>query len=96
MYFQDMHQKENAKHVFKLEKFYEHIAAARPSSVGAAAEGHETAEDALAAEAAAGYSFPEFTWLQPRMTTHEAPPTWQHPDASIREGERLIKEVGRS
>jgi len=36
---------------------------------------------------------PEFTWLQPRMTSHKGAPTWQHPDASLSEGERLIKEV---
>lgn len=39
---------------------------------------------------------PEFTWLQPRMNTHGTrfnpkPPAWQHPDASVLEGERLIK-----
>jgi hypothetical protein len=37
----------------------------------------------------------DFIWLQPRMTTvsETSVPTWQHPDASIREGERLIKQV---
>jgi phospholipase C len=37
----------------------------------------------------------QFVWLQPRMTTKNAtsPPTWQHPDASVLEGERLIKQV---
>jgi len=34
-----------------------------------------------------------FTWLQPRMTSHMGPPTWQHPDASVSEGERLIDSV---
>jgi len=27
------------------------------------------------------------------MTSHRGPPTWQHPSASVSEGERLIKEV---
>ena len=38
---------------------------------------------------------PQFVWLQPRMLLHElrGPPNWQHPDASLREGERLIKRV---
>jgi phospholipase C len=38
----------------------------------------------------------EFIWLQPRTTTYSETklPTWQHPDASIREGERLLKQVG--
>lgn len=36
----------------------------------------------------------DFTWLQPRMSTLEDKlPTWQHPDASVNEGERLIKQV---
>jgi phospholipase C len=37
----------------------------------------------------------DFTWLQPRMTTvsKDSLPTWQHPDASVAEGERLIKQV---
>ena len=36
----------------------------------------------------------DFTWLQPRMSTiGDKLPTWQHPDASVREGERLIKQV---
>lgn len=35
----------------------------------------------------------DFTWLQPRLIPGKAPPTWQHPDASVREGERLIKEI---
>ncbi|CAM9130503.1 unnamed protein product, partial [Ectocarpus fasciculatus] len=36
-----------------------------------------------------------FVWLQPRMSTTRQGeiPTWQHPDASVREGERLIKQV---
>src|SRR3989338_810417 len=38
---------------------------------------------------------PQFTWLQPRMILHplRGLPNWQHPDASLREGERLIKRV---
>lgn len=38
---------------------------------------------------------PQFVWLQPRMLVHptRGPPNWQHPDASLREGERLIKRV---
>lgn len=44
-------------------------------------------------DVAAG-KLPEFTWLQPRMgPTKTKLPSWQHPDASIREGERLIKDV---
>jgi phospholipase C len=36
----------------------------------------------------------EFTWLQPRSSVHaDRVPTWQHPDASVIEGERLIKQV---
>lgn len=37
----------------------------------------------------------DFIWLQPRTTTYSetSVPTWQHPDASIMEGERLIKQV---
>eukprot|EP00602_Paraphysomonas_sp_CaronLab_P007776 CAMPEP_0185028320 /NCGR_PEP_ID=MMETSP1103-20130426/13959_1 /TAXON_ID=36769 /ORGANISM="Paraphysomonas bandaiensis, Strain Caron Lab Isolate" /LENGTH=501 /DNA_ID=CAMNT_0027562699 /DNA_START=14 /DNA_END=1519 /DNA_ORIENTATION=+ len=36
----------------------------------------------------------DFVWLQPRMNAYDGKlPTWQHPDASVREGERLIKEV---
>jgi len=36
----------------------------------------------------------QFTWLQPRMNPHiTGPPTWQHPDALVSEGERLIKEI---
>ena len=27
------------------------------------------------------------------MNTHRSPPDWQHPDASVQEGERLIKSV---
>jgi len=36
---------------------------------------------------------PQFTWLQPRMTSVKGPPTWQHPDASVTEGERLMKTI---
>jgi phospholipase C len=37
----------------------------------------------------------DFTWIQPRTGPHgiNKPPTWQHPDASVIEGERLIKQV---
>jgi len=35
----------------------------------------------------------QFTLLQPRMTSHNGPPTWQHPDSSITEGERLYKSI---
>jgi len=35
----------------------------------------------------------QFTVLQPRLTTNGGPPTWQHPDASVKEGERLYKHV---
>lgn len=37
----------------------------------------------------------DFVWLQPRMTTTITGdiPTWQHPDASVLEGERLIKKI---
>jgi len=42
---------------------------------------------------------PSYTWLQPRMTVNKETgdvPTWQHPDASISEGERLLKKVYES
>jgi phospholipase C len=37
----------------------------------------------------------DFVWLQPRMTTVGGTklPSWQHPDASVLEGEKLIKQV---
>ena len=37
----------------------------------------------------------DFTWLQPSLTTPITGPlpSWQHPDASVQEGERLIKKV---
>ncbi|RYG60492.1 hypothetical protein EON64_19255, partial [archaeon] len=40
-------------------------------------------------------NLPDFTYLQPRSSVHgvNKPPTWQHPDASVREGEALIKRV---
>jgi len=40
-------------------------------------------------------SLPEYSWLQPRMNSHgpHRGPTWQHPDASVIEGERLIKDL---
>ena len=46
-------------------------------------------------EDAANGNLPEFSWLQPRMSTFgpKKVPTWQHPDASVLEGERLIKDV---
>ena len=36
-----------------------------------------------------------FIWLQPSMTTSDefGPPNWQHPDASVKLGETLIKSV---
>lgn len=44
-------------------------------------------------DVAAG-NLPHFTWLQPRMSTYNGNvPTWQHPDASVIEGERLIKQI---
>jgi phospholipase C len=40
---------------------------------------------------------PDFTWIQPSMTgTLKNLPNWQHPDASVREGERLIKNLYES
>lgn len=41
---------------------------------------------------------PTFTWLQPSMTAEEGSvgPSWQHPDASVTEGERLIKSLYES
>jgi len=36
---------------------------------------------------------PQFSLLQPRMTSLHGPPTWQHPDASVTEGERLYKKI---
>ena len=36
----------------------------------------------------------DFTWMQPRMTTQKGQlPSWQHPDASVKLGEQLIKDV---
>jgi len=36
----------------------------------------------------------QFTILQPRLTVRsDGPPTWQHPDASVAEGERLYKSI---
>eukprot|EP01013_Petalomonas_cantuscygni_P000933 TRINITY_DN1090_c0_g1_i1.p1 TRINITY_DN1090_c0_g1~~TRINITY_DN1090_c0_g1_i1.p1 ORF type:complete len:519 (-),score=103.83 TRINITY_DN1090_c0_g1_i1:242-1798(-) len=36
----------------------------------------------------------DFVWLQPRMTApKKGPPTWQHPDAAVSDGEALIKDV---
>lgn len=35
----------------------------------------------------------KFTWLQPRLTTTGGLPTWQHPDASVALGEKLIEEI---
>jgi phospholipase C len=42
-----------------------------------------------------GGNLANFVWLQPSMTTSASGqvPTWQHPDASVMEGERLIKNV---
>ena len=41
---------------------------------------------------------PTFTWLQPSMSTPvgSTGPTWQHPDASVTEGERFIKKIYES
>jgi len=36
---------------------------------------------------------PSFSLLQPRMTSLHGPPTWQHPDSSVKEGERLLKKI---
>ena len=38
---------------------------------------------------------PQFIWLQPSITTHQAsgPPNWQHPDASVAWGEVLIQKI---
>eukprot|EP01034_Spumella_vulgaris_P023820 gene23820-30091_t len=45
------------------------------------------------ADVAAG-ALPEFTWLQPQTTVYgDSLPSWQHPDASVLEGERLIKSI---
>jgi phospholipase C len=40
-------------------------------------------------------NIPEFTWLQPSLSALPGTngPSWQHPDASVVEGERLIKEI---
>jgi len=35
----------------------------------------------------------QFTVLQPRMTSTDGPPTWQHPDASVKAGEALLKQL---
>ena len=46
-------------------------------------------------EDAAHGDLPEYSWLQPRMSTlgPNRVANWQHPDASVLEGERLIKDV---
>jgi phospholipase C len=51
-------------------------------------------DEYLYKDLAAG-NMPDFTWLQPRASTisDEKLPTWQHPDAAVSEGERLIKSV---
>jgi len=38
-------------------------------------------------------SLNQFSLLQPRMVNHNGPPTWQHPDASVADGERLFKSI---
>lgn len=40
-------------------------------------------------------TLPHFTWLQPQSSSYGpfSAPSWQHPDASVEEGERLIKKV---
>jgi phospholipase C len=35
----------------------------------------------------------QFTVLQPRMSSSDGPPTWQHPDASVKAGEALYKQI---
>jgi phospholipase C len=35
----------------------------------------------------------QFTVLQPRMTSVHGAPTWQHPDASVKAGEALYKQI---
>jgi len=36
----------------------------------------------------------DYVWLQPRMSTSpNGPSNWQHPDDSVREGERLYKDI---
>jgi len=35
----------------------------------------------------------QVTFLQPRMTSHNGPPTWQHPDALVSAGEHLYKQI---
>jgi len=35
----------------------------------------------------------QFTVLQPRMTSTDGAPTWQHPDASVKAGEALYKQI---
>eukprot|EP01079_Euglenida_sp_SAG-EU17-18_P011662 gene11662-2119_t len=49
-------------------------------------------DDTFFQDVASG-DLPDFTWMQPRMTSHKGVPTWQHPDASVTEGERLIKQI---
>ncbi len=46
-------------------------------------------------EDAANGDLPQYSWLQPRMSTFgpNRVANWQHPDASVLEGERLIKDV---
>jgi phospholipase C len=35
----------------------------------------------------------QYTVLQPRMSSKDGPPTWQHPDASVKAGEALYKQI---
>ena len=39
------------------------------------------------------HTLSQFSFLQPQMDTYSTPPNWQHPDASIKLGEQLIKDV---
>jgi len=45
-------------------------------------------------DVAAG-TLPQFTWLQPQTSSYGpfSPSSWQHPDASVMEGEKLIKKI---
>jgi len=38
-------------------------------------------------------TLPQFSWVQPKITSVNGPPTWQHPDAPVSEGERYLKTI---
>eukprot|EP01127_Copromyxa_protea_P011176 TRINITY_DN2797_c0_g1_i2.p1 TRINITY_DN2797_c0_g1~~TRINITY_DN2797_c0_g1_i2.p1 ORF type:complete len:475 (+),score=91.09 TRINITY_DN2797_c0_g1_i2:118-1542(+) len=38
-------------------------------------------------------TLPQFSWIQPKLTAVDGPPTWQHPDAPVSEGEKYIKSI---